>query len=141
MSGGFTGPGFYLNYERSVLTVLLAGEVAEPQPGRRSQQTVRGNYEIDQETLDKALLRLGYAPTSGRGQIATIAQWQELDTRAKTFGLHITYAMGAFTLSVAFDQKGGPVNFEHVGDYTSLFSLRAGISDWVADQRSKGMLL
>jgi hypothetical protein len=63
-------------------------------------------------------------------EISHIAQWMELWTRAKNFGLAVTYNADYFLM-----YKGG----EKLGQYLTLAELRAGISDWVAGQRAAGV--
>lgn len=59
-----------------------------------------------------------------------IAQWFELEARAKNFGLTLMLSGDCFTLMHGHRM---------LGKYEYLCDLRAGISDWVATQRKAGV--
>ena len=69
-------------------------------------------------------------------ELSHIAQWMELNARAKNFGLDITFDAHAFYLWL----KNSPSIFDPLGQYLTLADLRAGISDYVAGERAAGRM-
>lgn len=67
-----------------------------------------------------------------------VSQWKELEARAKNFNLNICVCSDAFIL-IGPPLVPGQVGRDQVGTYPTLFDLRAGISDWVAAQRTAGV--
>lgn len=69
-------------------------------------------------------------------EISHVAQWVELNTRARNFGLDITFDATCFYLWL----KNSPTIFDPLGKYLTLADLRAGISDYIAGERAAGRL-
>jgi len=66
-------------------------------------------------------------------EISHVSQWHELQTRAHNFNLAAGFNAEGFML------WRGRLGIELIGTYPTLADLRAGISDWVAEQRLKGV--
>lgn len=67
-------------------------------------------------------------------EISHIAQWNELTTRALNFGLNVTFDSTAFFLWGNFPKM------KELGRFTTLADLRAGISDYIAEERKSGRM-
>jgi hypothetical protein len=70
-------------------------------------------------------------------EISHIIQWHELSERAKNFGLTITLTSSCFHLWKV-DPKDPPM--KELGIFHTLFDLRAGISNYVAEERISGRM-
>jgi len=136
-------PSLSITFEGDCLTIRQEYPTGPGRPGRRvlAHSHVSNTYGVTQEQLDGALAALGYVPISAVSKLTKetglIHQWAMLNEQTKNLGLHITYGSWGFTLSVVM-RDGERRPFDHVGDYVTLYELRAGISDWLKAEREAG---